>query len=66
MILVFALLVYIDGEIQQDRTSYWLDIQRCIYHAQKINDNESIRSGSLITAICLPEWVDKNKAKVLK
>lgn len=66
MILVFALLIYIDGDVQQDRTSYWIDIKRCIYHAEQINNNSLLRNGSIVTAICLPEWVDTGKVRVLK
>lgn len=66
MILVFALLVYIGNEVQEDRTSYWIDIKRCIYHAEQINNNSLLRNGNIVTAICLPEWVDTGKVRVLK
>jgi hypothetical protein len=63
MILVFMLTTYID-EKPQPEPSYWIDINRCMYFAKKIrqqNANFEYKpyGHPKISATCTPKLVDK-------
>jgi len=63
MELVFALITYL-GTAKID-TTYFKDINRCLYFAEKINSNVTIQQETprKYTAVCEPRKVN-SKTKV--
>jgi len=63
MELVFALITYL-GTAKID-TTYFKDIDRCLYFAKRINSNVTIQQDTprKYTAVCEPKKVS-NKTKV--
>ena len=63
MELVFALITYL-GTAKID-TTYFKDIDRCLYFAKRINSNVTIQQDTprKYTAVCEPKKVG-NKIKV--
>ena len=55
MKLFYALLVFVNGELQGKRTVYFYSLYDCIEHARLLNMNTFI-NGSKVDAQCLPEW----------
>ena len=55
MKLFYALLVFVNGELQNERTVYFYSLDDCIYTARLLNTNTFL-NGSKIDAQCLPEW----------
>ena len=55
MKLMFALLIYVNSDLQPDRTTYWEKLETCMWYANKLNQN-TITNNRIITAQCLPEW----------
>ena len=48
------------------RTSKCPYKEHSVFILNQINNNSLLRNGSIVTAICLPEWVDTGKVRVLK
>lgn len=65
MKLVFALIIYFNGTLQPERTSFWIHIERCQYYANRLNNN-TIINGKHVTAQCVPQWVDHTREQILK
>lgn len=65
MILVFALMVVLDGEVDGGRTTYWYSIDRCKYFASRIsNQRRSYSVGPNVYAYCVPEMVNSDDVTV--
>ena len=63
MLLAFVLTTYIDDK-PQPGPSYWVDINRCMYFAKKIRQqNANFRYEAYghpkISATCTPKMVDR-------
>jgi hypothetical protein len=70
MQLVFALIIMLNGEEQNDRVSYWEDVNRCRYFSHRINKQAYNyyygHSKSPVRAYCIPIWVDPKNTEVLR
>jgi hypothetical protein len=40
MKLVFALVILIDGKVDAEATSYWLNLKRCRWYAEETEETE--------------------------
>ena len=69
MMLVFMLTVYLNGDVQPN-PSYWKDINRCQYFAQKVRRQNYWWSYKYpqpeIGATCVPTFVDARRVRVWK
>lgn len=54
MEIFFALLIYVNGELQPDRTVYYNNIDDCMYAARLLNTNTSV-GAPRVSAQCLPQ-----------
>ena len=65
MILVFALIVVVNGDIDQQATSYWADLNRCKYFAEKLRvQGTHRRYVTPVTAYCLPKYKNPDKTRI--
>ncbi len=65
MILVFALMVVLDGELDESRTTYWYNIDRCKYFASRISSQrKSYSVGPNVYAYCVPEMVNRDNVSI--
>jgi len=72
MVLVFALIFVLNGEVQAESTSYWESVYTCGKYARAIEynmtsprDRGSRYKQVNISAYCKPVWVNKS-AIILK
>lgn len=69
MILAFALMVMVNGNVVEEKKSYWYNINRCQFFAKKIT-NMKYRSYhnevKAVYAYCIPEWVNAKNTKILR
>ena len=72
MELVFALITYLG--IQKIDTSYFVDVDRCLYFASRINKNprvpqlkdDIVVAGRKYTAVCEPKKVNTKRERVFE
>ncbi len=72
MVLAFALIFVLNGEVQAESTSYWASVYTCGKYARALEwnmtsprDRGSRYKQVNITAYCKPVWVNKS-ANILK
>jgi len=59
MQLVFALIVLIDGEVDANATSYWLNLKRCRWYAEELTIQGTLRKyHTPVLAYCKPVYVN--------
>lgn len=67
MILVFALIIVIDGEPRPQDTSYWYSINRCNYFAERTGKwRYNYWTKRKVDAYCVPKKVKKGSVEVLR
>tara|TARA_R110000868_G_scaffold111743_3_gene301443 strand:+ start:6950 stop:7150 length:201 start_codon:yes stop_codon:yes gene_type:complete len=65
--LVFALIVLVNGEIDNNATSHWYDLNRCRYFAEELTiQGTRRRYQSPVLAYCVPRFVDVKKVEVYR
>lgn len=65
MKLVFALIVLIDGTIDAEATSYWLDLKRCRWFAEELTIQGTKRKYfTPVHAYCVPRYVNPEKVTI--
>lgn len=57
--MVFALIVVVNGEIQENAKSYWQGLARCRWYAEELTIQGTRRKyHTPVYAYCVPEYVD--------
>jgi hypothetical protein len=63
--LVFALIIVVNGEIQQNAKSYWQGLSRCRWYAEELTVQGTLRKYETpVHAYCVPEYVDPQKVTI--
>ena len=63
MLLVFVLSVFVSGQEVKPK-SYWYDINRCLYFAEKLSGSNAL--GESVKAHCMPTMVDVARTQVYR
>jgi hypothetical protein len=59
MLLAFALIVTVNGEVDAKATSYWRNLERCRWFAEELTIQGTIRRyHTTVMAYCVPKYVD--------
>jgi hypothetical protein len=59
MLLAFALIVTVNGEVDAKATSYWRNLERCRWFAEELTiQGTRRRYHTPVMAYCVPKYVD--------
>ena len=65
MKLVFALIVLIDGKVDAEATSYWLNLKRCRWYAEELTIQGTLRKyHTPVHAYCKPVHVNPEEVVI--
>tara|TARA_B110000902_G_scaffold87706_1_gene104219 strand:+ start:135 stop:338 length:204 start_codon:yes stop_codon:yes gene_type:complete len=65
MLLAFALVVTVNGEVDAKATSYWRSLERCRWFAEELTvQGTRRRYDTPVMAYCVPKYVDPETTPV--
>jgi hypothetical protein len=65
MLLVFMLVVTVNGDIDPNASSYWYSVTRCRWFAQELTAQGTYRKyNTPVFAYCVPKYKDPAKTTI--